>query len=284
MPAPAAVRASIELSLAFIRITRGCTGGDLVRALIFAGLIDANVGHLDDNPETSRRAAALDPDYPDSLRRPIRAQRIAESLGLPRQTTRYKINQLLAMGLAREEPDGLIIPSAALISDSFLLGLGDYLAALAAYVSELAPGQAVGLGADERLVDPIWPVSGAAMRMATRHVLRVVSELRGLLGFEGLMEEYVLLGLLQETIVAGGGRITGLSLAQKLGVPRETVRRHLAALRAQGRLEASLDGYSVTERELSSPPTQAMMARIEADGARMIRRLRGVGAIVTPTA
>ncbi|MCI3135031.1 HTH domain-containing protein [Phenylobacterium aquaticum] len=284
MPAPAAVRASVHLTLAFIRITRGCTGGDLVRALIFAGLIDANVGHLDDNPETSRRAAALDPDYPDSLRRPIRAQRIAESLGLPRQTTRYKINQLIQMGLAQEGPDGLIIPSAALISDSFLLGLVDYLAALAAYVAELAPLQAVGLAADERLVDPIWPVSGAAMRMATRHVLRVVGELRDLLGFEGLMEDYVLLGLLHETIAAGGGQITGVSLAEKLGVPRETVRRHLAALRAQGRLEAGAGGFSITASQLSSPPIQALMGRIEGDGARMVRRLRGVGAIVTPTA
>jgi len=282
MPASSAVRASIDLTLTFIRVTRDCTGGDLVRALIFAGLIDANVGHLDDNPETSRRAAALDPDYPDSLRRPIRAQRIAESLGLPRQTTRNKINQLLGMGLALEGPDGLIIPSTALISESFLLALVDYLAALAAYVAQLAPAQAVGLAEGESLVDPIWPVSGAAMRMATRHVLRVVGELRDLLGFEGMMEEYVLLGLLQETIAAGGGQITGLSLAQKLGVPRETVRRHVAALRAQGRLDAAADGFSVTDRELSSPPVQALMGRIEADGARMIRRLRGVGAIATP--
>ena len=65
-------------------MTRDCVGGDLQRALVFAAIIDANVGHLDDNPEASVRAAALDPTYPDDLRRPIRSQRIAESLEIGR--------------------------------------------------------------------------------------------------------------------------------------------------------------------------------------------------------
>lgn len=283
MSVPSPTRASLALCLEFIRISRDCVGGDLPRALVFAAIIDANVGHLDDNPETSQRAAALDPSYPDELRRPIRSQRIAESLGLPRQTVRNKVNQLMAMGIVQETEAGLIIPTGALVTEAFLLALEAYLGALARYVATLSGGRAAGLAPDERLLDPIWPVSGAAMRIATRHVLRVIGEIRQEIGFEGLMMEYVMMGVLRETARAEAAgvapRITGLALAETLGVPRETVRRQLRALSTLGRLEDQSRGVVLPPDVFETPSTRAMVERIEQDAARMVRRLRQVGAI-----
>lgn len=283
MSLPAAVNASLILSLEFIRVTRDCVGGDLLRALVFAAIIDANVGHLDDNPEASRRAAALDPSYPDELRRPIRSQRIAESLGLPRQTVRAKINQLIAMGIVQESEAGVIIPTAALLTDSFFLALQAYLEALARLVEALA-AQGVGdLAPKERLLDPIWPVSGAAMRIATRHVLRTIGEIRQEIGFEGLMMEYVMMGVLREAALARTAdappRVTGLRLAEVLGVPRETVRRQLRALSALGRLEDHARGVTPPPTLFEAPSARDMLQRIERDAARLVRRLRQVGAL-----
>jgi predicted transcriptional regulator len=284
MSVPSPTRASLILCLEFIRVTRDCVGGDLSRALVFAAIIDANVGHLDDNPEASKRAAALDPDYPDELRRPIRSQRIAESLGLPRQTVRNKVNQLVAMGIVEETEAGLIIPTASLVTEAFLLALEAYLSALAEHVAALAESGAAGLTPGERLIDPIWPVSGAAMRIATRHVLRAIGEVRQEIGFEGLMMEYVMIGVLRETARAHAAgqvpRITGLRLAQTLGVPRETLRRHLRALSALGRIEDRSWGVVVPEALFDTPSAQVMVERIDRDAARMVRRLRNVGAIV----
>lgn len=281
---PPPTRASLSLCLEFIRVTRDCVGGDLQRALVFAAIIDANVGHLDDNPDTSRRAAALDPTYPDELRRPIRSQRIAESLDLPRQTVRNKVNQLVAMGMVRESEAGLIIPTGSLVTDAFLLALEAYLGALATHVAALAEVGAAGLTPAERLIDPIWPVSGAAMRIATRHVLRVIGEVREQIGYEGLMMEYVMIAVLRETARAQAAgttpRITGLRLAETLGVPRETLRRHLRALSALGRIEDRSWGVVVPDALFGTASAQVMIDRIEADAARMVRRLRNVGAVV----
>ncbi len=276
--------ASLTLCLEFIRVTRDCVGGDLQRALVFAAIIDANVGHLDDNPEASVRAAALDPTYPDELRRPIRSQRIAESLGLPRQTIRNKVNQLVDMGIVVETEAGLIIPTGSLVTEAFLLALEAYLGALAAHIAALANSGAAGLETSERLIDPIWPVSGAAMRMATRHVLRTIGEVREEVGFEGLLMEFVMIGVLRETARAQAAgiepRLTGLRLAETLGVPRETLRRQLRALSALGRLEDRSWGVVVPDTLFDSPSARTMIERIERDAGRMVRRLRNVGAIV----
>lgn len=283
-PVPPPAFASLTLCLEFIRVTRDCVGGDLQRALVFAAIIDANVGHLDDNPEASVRAAALDPTYPDELRRPIRSQRIAESLGLPRQTIRNKVNQLVDMGIVVETEAGLIIPTGSLVTEAFLLALEAYLGALAAHIAALANSGAAGLEKSERLIDPIWPVSGAAMRMATRHVLRTIGEVREEVGFEGLLMEFVMIGVLRETARAQAAgiepRLTGLRLAETLGVPRETLRRQLRALSALGRLEDRSWGVVVPDTLFDSPSARNMIERIERDAARMVRRLRNVGAIV----
>ncbi len=283
-PVPPPAFASLTLCLEFIRVTRDCVGGDLQRALVFAAIIDANVGHLDDNPEASVRAAALDPTYPDELRRPIRSQRIAESLGLPRQTIRNKVNQLVDMGIVTETEAGLIIPTGSLVTEAFLLALEAYLNALAAHIATLANSGAAGLEKSERLIDPIWPVSGAAMRMATRHVLRTIGEVRAEVGFEGLLMEFVMIGVLRETARARAAgiepRLTGLRLAETLGVPRETLRRQLRALSALGRLEDRSWGVVVPDTLFDSPSARTMIERIERDAGRMVRRLRNVGAIL----
>lgn len=283
-PVPPPAFASLTLCLEFIRVTRECVGGDLQRALVFAAIIDANVGHLDDNPEASVRAAALDPTYPDELRRPIRSQRIAESLGLPRQTIRNKVNQLVDMGIVVETEAGLIIPTGSLVTEAFLLALEAYLNALAAHIAALANSGAAGLETSERLIDPIWPVSGADMRMATRHVLRTIGEVREEVGFEGLLMEFVMIGVLRETARAHAAgiepRLTGLRLAETLGVPRETLRRQLRALSALGRLEDRSWGVVVPDILFDSPSARNMIERIERDAGRMVRRLRNVGAIV----
>lgn len=276
-----AALASLDLTLSFIRVTRGCVGGDVQRALVFAAIIDANVGHIEDNPEDSRQAAALDPAYPDQLRRPIRGQRIAESLGLPRQTVRTKVGQLVEMGLVRQEATGFVVPTAALITDDFFHALEAYLAALAVCVERLATAAEAQLQPRERLIDPIWPVSGAAMRIATRHVLRCIGKLRERSGYEALLAEYVMMGALQAMAEVNNPKTSGLALAARLDIPRETVRRQLHILVGRGWLEERSRGVGLSAAFATDPVVQVGLGQIGSDAGRMVRRLRNVGAIVS---
>jgi len=84
--------------------------GDLVSGLIFVGLLQANVGHVENRvggPNTH-----IDDPVPDEDRRPVTALALAERLGLPRETVRRHIRNLEAAGLCVARKEGLIVPQS----------------------------------------------------------------------------------------------------------------------------------------------------------------------------
>jgi hypothetical protein len=292
------LRTNIRFNLDVIRATYDCLDRDLEKSLIFAAVSAANVGHLDDDPLLIRQYAHV--GLPDDLRRPIHMQRVAESLGLPRETTRIKVKALIQAGLLESTRAGLLVPSASMYGPRFEAMAPRYLVALGEAVERLAASACAGLAGNERLsaTPPVW----GAMRFISQHVLRGTVDLRFYTAPMPLLGSYLFLAMADATGFRFGEdperanadqdqappgrsdlRISASALAERLAMPRETVRRNLKALVQQGWLLQDPDGFGLLARQAveDRQRVQLVQERAKADLVRLIRRLRQIGAIVS---
>ena len=290
----------VRMQLAYVEITRGLVDGDLVSSLLVPAILDANVGHLDADPDISRRHQALDAAYPDALRRPANALSIAQFLDLPRETARAKLAAMAASGVLQRMPTGYMLPTSTLISDRFLPAIPRFLDALDEFVSGLGLISAFGLGPGSRLAHPVWPVAWAAMRLSTAHVLRETAYTRELTPGMNLTASYVLLSVCQavggqlrlapQMPARGGalavlgptfGPVRGAAVAACLGLPEETVRRYLKQLVAAGYLCRGPGGYDVVHDLDTAPVWRRFQTRAEANARQLIWRLTTTGVVST---
>ena len=287
-----------RLQLSFVEITRGLVEGDLVCSLLLPAILEANVGHLDADPDISRRHQALDAAYPDAARRPANALSIAQFLDLPRETARAKLAAMVANGMLQRTPTGYILPTSSLISDRFLPAIPRYLDALDAFISGLGLIRAFGLKPGDRLAHPVWPVAWAAMRLGTAHVLRETAYTRALTPGMNLTACFVLqavchavgaqLRLPAQMPARGGalavlgptfGAVRGAAIATRLDLPEETVRRHLKQLVEAGYLCRGVGGYDVVHDADSAPVWRNFQKRAEANARQLIWRLTTTGVV-----
>lgn len=86
--------------------------GDITAALVFASVVEANVGHL-----ATAQLAAVARLPPDEMRRPVTGVALAATLGIPNETVRRKIKGLIDQGLLVRVDGGLIVPTEVMASD-----------------------------------------------------------------------------------------------------------------------------------------------------------------------
>lgn len=291
----------VRLQLAYVEITRSLVDGDLVSSLLLPAILDANVGHLDADPDISRRHQALDAAYPDEQRRPANALSIAQFLDIPRETARAKLSGMVAGGMLRRTPAGYILPASTLVSDRFLPAIPRYLEALDGFISGLGLIRGFGLRPGSRLAHPVWPVAWAAMRHSTAHILRETAYTRDLTPGMSLTACYILLSvchsvggqlrLAPQMPARGGalavlgptfGPVRGSAVAARLGLPEETVRRHLKQLVEAGYLCRVRGGYDVVHDAEMEAVWRTFQKRAQANARQLIWRLTTTG--VVPTA
>lgn len=293
------IRINIRLNLDVIRATSDCLNGDLEKSLIFAAVSAANVGQLDDDPVLTRQYAHT--AVPDDLRRPIRIQRVADSLGLPRETTRVKVNLLIDEGLLQATRNGLLISSAAMKAPRFEPMMRRYLGSLDRAIERLAVAECAGLSQHERLHPAPFPAMWGAIRLTTQHVLRGTVDLRSYTAPLALLGSYLYLAMADQTashfsdgpeIVfadhddpppnSARRTISASALAAKLEIPRETVRRNLKAMVSGGWLYQDNTGFGLPTTETTDERQREhrMQERSSADLSRLVRKLRHIGAII----
>jgi hypothetical protein len=290
----------MRLQLAYIAITRDLFDGDLVSSLLLPAIADANVGHLDGDPDLSRRHQALDPAYPDELRRPANALSIAQFLDIPRETARTRLAAMVASGVLRRTDGGYLLPTATLISERFLPAVPRYLDALDDFVRDLGLIRAFGLAPGSRLAHPVWPVGWAALRLSTAHVLRDTGHARALTAGMSLSACHILLTVCHAVSSGSGstpempargaspaaarptfGPLRGSAIAARLGLPEETVRRHLKQLVAAGYLFRGPGGYDLVHDAVTEPAWRLFQKRALANARQLVWRLTTTG-IVPP--
>jgi hypothetical protein len=108
----AAARLTVEFYLRTTSVLSGLSGGDLLEALILRAITAGNTNHLDRDPNNPGRFASIDDVPPDEARRPVSILAIANSLGLPYETTRRCATKMLKTGQCVRVRGGLIAPAA----------------------------------------------------------------------------------------------------------------------------------------------------------------------------
>ena len=293
-------RINIRLNLDVIQATSDSLNCDLEKSLVFAAVSAANVGQVDDDPVLTRQYAQT--SVPDGLRRPIRIQRVADSLGLPRETTRVKVKLLIDEGLLQSTRNGLFISSAAMNITRFEPMMRRYIGSLDRAIERLATTECAGLCAHERLHPAPFPAMWGAIRLATQHVLRGTVDLRSYTAPLSLLGSYLYLAMADhaashfsegpEILFADHDdhpprsarrTISASAMAAKLAIPRETVRRNLKAMVRDGWLYQDSSGFGLptTETKEARKRERQIQERSSSDLSRLVRKLRHIGAIVS---
>ena len=280
-------RLAIALLLDLIGIARG--GRRMIDTLLIGVIVQANLGGTGGATErqaTGEAAGAL----PDELRRPIAINAIAASLGLPFETVRRRVRKLADQGLCRLVSGGVIVPAAVLATtecEAMGLRAHERLRAFFYEVSDLAlldelPGAAVRLEAGAR-------PTALAIRLAGEYVLREIDGLMESLGgpVDGLIAFAVFRantahfphhlrggeGYAAEDMVEDSRRrpVRLVEVAARLGMPQETVRRHLVRLVDRGVCRRVSDGFVIPGEVFAREDVR----RAVFNNAANLRRLMG---------
>lgn len=132
--ARAAVRLGADYMLRSLRMLGELSGGQMLSGMISLAIVQANTGHLDGGG-AYRDLSDLPPD---GVRRPVSVLAIANSLGLPYETTRRHIDKMIQAGQVQRVDGGIIVPAAALDSARHRELLAAHLTSLRRLVRGLA--------------------------------------------------------------------------------------------------------------------------------------------------
>jgi DNA-binding Lrp family transcriptional regulator len=254
----------------------GGFGRDVVDGLLLAAISQANVAQITRSPELQRTYATLDCPPPDELRRPVSISAIANSLRVPFETARRRIAALIDLGVVKATARGVIIPTGPMNSPFYRLAAEAHYKLVRDLYFRLR-----GIGLLEDLARPGGPPFDAenppvrlVIRLSSDYVLRLAEPLSLHVGdlVSGLILMQVIHTNTEDLPDTMGGEAGGDwsadgfvsdelrkpiragSISERLGIPQETVRRHLARLVEDDRCERSGDGYVVTSRILARQP------------------------------
>lgn len=248
-------RLANRLAIAYVLDTIALARGErhLLDALLASAIVQANTVAVTRQADLQVAYAAIDDIVPDSLRRPVSINALAASLGLPFETVRRRIGGLTAQGIVVAVDGGLMIPAAALNGPAYVE------AALAGYERlRRLHGELLALGLLQELPPPtvalrdgVLPLRTVA-RLATDYVLRFVELVMA--HFGEVQDTLLFVSIIRlntehlgpDTRGGPGDEaedfpddrlrkpVTAAELARRLGLPPETVRRHVAGLEARG--------------------------------------------------
>jgi hypothetical protein len=266
------------LSLAFLldQATGGVGALKTRDALLILAINQANIGPLTREPVAREMYGALDAPAPDDQRRPVSVSAVAASLNQPFETIRRRVSRLEALGACVVGDGGVIVPEAFLASPSYLDSVRTSHLRLRRFYEDLkAAGLLEPLPASAYPLAEEVPIRAAA-RLLADWILRSAEHLMRQAG--DMVSTVVLLGVLvttqeqamQRAARVGNGRARPVGLlSQRLQIPQETVRRHLAELVDRDLCRRRGDAFVVSEDMLQQSAWQAFFR----DNAVNVQRL-----------
>jgi DNA-binding Lrp family transcriptional regulator len=280
---------SLVFFLDLVGINR--TERDVVDSLLFGAIFVANVSSLDRDREAAGTYAGTGHPIPDELRRPVSINAVAQSLRLPFETARRRVQRLARAGAVRITPQGVLVPTEVANSP-------DYLARVVERHHRLGEFYAVvrRLGAvPEREASAVAPAE-APIRISTRllaeYMLRVVDDIVGLVGEP--VAALVFLQLIREnTAGLSGAQLAAwtraparvgrpmriAALARKARLPTETTRRHVLALTAAGFCVRTPTGFAATIPDGARAAVSQLVEDNLVNVQRLFARLRQLGTL-----
>lgn len=287
LPFWALARASLDYVRDTIEITSA--GHELIDALIIIAALDANMAPVKRAPDLQQAYGGAEISAPDDLRRPVSVNAVAQSLNLPFETVRRRVRKLAQAGLCVVGPQGVVVPNSLTTSAADVAAQrGRYDRAGRFYRTLKALGALPPLTAEAAAPPPPQPLVKAANWALSEYVLRACADLIGLTGAvvtSRVLLELAVLGaraLPTETLLAEGvlGRpVRASTLAASLKLPRETVRRHLAALEALGYCRRDAAGVTACVPQAARARLMALARANQGNLARLMATLARTGAL-----
>jgi predicted transcriptional regulator len=288
-------RLTVDYLLGLLDQLRAAFDGDIVKGVVFLAVTQCNVGHIDRDPALADQWADLETPPPDSLRRPVSAGVVAQCLGLPKETARRKVRQLVAERYFALAPGGVIVPQRVFLRPGNVGALRRNAAQLRQLYAALSQG-GVSMARDYALAPGEVRLRQLG-RFSTDFVLRAVDSMRGLFAGE------LLSGLIFMAIGAANVRhitqgpagpyadlddpppdserrpISALALSRELGIPAETVRRHVRRLEQEGYCVARRDGVVVPNAVLMREDFRVAIAKCAAELRWLLAQMTQVGVL-----
>lgn len=144
-----ALRASSTFFLRSADLLARVVGGDILRAVIFLAIVEANIRHLRPSDSLAQAFSETGQALPDEVRNPISIHALALALSLPYETTRRHVNTLIADGMTVRLARGVIVPTEVLDRDALVTAMRknfEHLRELYEDLSEGGVGFAVSKG------------------------------------------------------------------------------------------------------------------------------------------
>jgi DNA-binding IclR family transcriptional regulator len=279
LAAEAKARALAPLSGAFLldQVTTGMAGMDARDATLVMAINQANIAALTRDPDARRRYGALEAPAPDDERRPVSLSAIAASLRMPYETVRRRVGRLATQGVCQLTAQGALVPETFLASPAYLTSvIGAHARLHAFYRQLLAAGLMEALPASRYPPEPSVPIR-AALRPLSDYLLRTAENLMALTG--DLISGLAFFGL-----VSAGRRLppppsSTATLARRLAMPHETIRRHAGDLARAGWCQRVGRGFQVPEEVLRRPAAAALFRDNAANVQRLFTTLAERGVI-----
>ncbi|MGA0606875.1 helix-turn-helix domain-containing protein [Phenylobacterium sp. VNQ135] len=263
-------RASIAYLLDVVTLARD--GRHPLDALLLSTITQANVAQVSARADLQVELASAHTPPPDEMRRPVSINALASSLRLPFETVRRRVHALKAAGLCRIEPAGVVVPTEILLSEPYLRQAYAAYERLRVFHATLSD-----LGALEGLPAPTIEHDGgflplrAVARLATDYVLRALDLAQA--EFHDLFSALLLLEVVRSNTEHLGLRpespemldprgflydahrrpVRVSQLAERVGLPRETARRHVRLLLDAGWLQRAGSGVIAPAKALARP-------------------------------
>jgi hypothetical protein len=271
---------------------------DVIDALLRAAVSHANQAHIIRDPVLQRRFATLDEDVPDEMRRPATVHAIAASLRIPFETARRRIGGLVETGICVPAGKGVIVPQSTTNSPPYRAACQYQFERL-----RVLYGRLRGVGLLEGLArrPALWQGEAPPLRLAGRLVIEYV------LRFNEAASRYIpdvvtsltLMEMLQANTehlpdTESGTDAPGpegsvpdtrrrpvpvTTLAERLGIPDETMRRHVRRLADRGLCKRSSEGYIVPVEALVRDGFRQVMFQNHVDLRRMFAGLADFGVL-----
>lgn len=274
--------ARLSLGFTLEQVTAGLADLSPMDALLVLAVNQANIAPLTRDPAARQAYGDLEHAAPDDARRPASVNAMANSLGVPFETTRRRLKKLEGQGVCRIVPgSGVVIPESFLTSQPYLQSVMAAHERLVGFYGRLLDGDLLDpLPETHYGVDDGVPLRGAA-RLISDYLLR---------GVDGLLREggdvasaliflAILVAALDEApwppqtdadpTPTPFGAMTVSDVARRLRMPGETVRRHVLGLVDAGLVTRTRDGVTVAQDILSRPAMQALAE----DHAAAVQRL-----------
>lgn len=306
MPGPvshATIRVAARLAIGFTLdlVKMLGFGRDVVDGLLITAISQANVAQISRSRELQLTYATLDQAPPDELRRPVSMSATANSLRLPFETTRRRVAALVELGAIRTTPRGVIIPTAPLSSPFYrFVAEGHYNLVKALYFRLRAIGMFEDLPrATAPAFDPEAPPVRLVVRLSSDYVLRLAETIGAHIG--DVVTGVILLDIFhantehlpddeggaadtdwtEQGFVSDDRRraVRAATIAQRLGIAPETVRRHVQRLAKDGLCERKEDGYIISARTLARPGIVQFMLDNQSHMHRLFASLADFGVL-----